>query len=418
MKVLMLNYEFPPIGGGGGHAHEQLLHQYAHRSELSVDVLTAGLPQGRQPSVIQNVGPNSGKPLCRGVWQESIADNITLYKVPVHKKNLHYWRKVEVIEWLIRAGRLYRRLLRSGSYDLVHAFFAFPSGYLCWRSAKTVPYIISLRGSDVPGYNERLGLDYRLLSGLFRRIWSQAAHVVANSDGLRNLALQFMPALDIDVIPNGVDKTVYYPCDSRQSRQATDRSEGADSEKAPGRMRMLTTGRLIRRKRIDVLIDAVAAADRLGIAVELTIAGEGNLLEELRSTADQLGVLERVTFLGRVPREQIPDVYRSHDVFVMASTHEGMSNAMLEALACGLPIITTPCEGVAELVGDNGIIVEQATGEAIAQAIQQLTVDDASYERMRAAGRLRSEQFSWSVPAERYLSLYRDVAACTGGRSK
>ena len=147
----MVNFEFPPIGGGAPQAHRQLLNQYAHIPDLHVDVLTSGL--GR---VLQ----------C-----EPFAERITLHRVPLRKANLHYWRKTEVIAWLFKARRQYRHLLRQSDYDLVHSFFAFPSGYLPYRFAARLPYILSLRGSDVPGYNVRLGLDYFLLAGLFRRIW-------------------------------------------------------------------------------------------------------------------------------------------------------------------------------------------------------------------------------------------------------
>jgi hypothetical protein len=126
----MLNYEFPPIGGGAANAHLCLLSQYADNSKLKIDVLTS-----------------APKP---GFTREQFADNITIYKVGIHKKNLHYWRKIEVLEWLLKARFHYRKLLRENGYDLVHAFFGFPTGWLCFRTANKLPYIISLRGSVVP----------------------------------------------------------------------------------------------------------------------------------------------------------------------------------------------------------------------------------------------------------------------------
>ena len=153
-KILMVNYEFPPIGGGAAKALLCLLGEYAKRGDLKVDVLTSAVKGG--------------------FAVEKIADNITVYKVGIHKKNLHYWRKIEVVEWLFKAYFRYRRLVRENDYRLVHAFFGFPSGWLCYRTAGRLPYVISLRGSDVPGYNVRLGMDYKVLGGLFRRIWKNA----------------------------------------------------------------------------------------------------------------------------------------------------------------------------------------------------------------------------------------------------
>lgn len=370
----MLNYEFPPIGGGAGNAHLCLLRQYADNSDMRIDVLTS-----------------APKP---GLFTESFSKNITIYKVGLHKKDLHFWRRVEVIEWLLKARPYYRKLLRHNHYDLVHAFFGFPTAWLCYRSRDKLPYIISLRGSDVPGYNIRLGLDYKLTAGLFRRIWSGAAAVVANSEGLRRLALEFMPTLDIGIIPNGIDTEKYYP---------SQKQEPAKPIKA------LMVCRLISRKRIDLLVKAAGQARELGLDVQLNIAGEGNLMEALKKLANRLKVADRVVFMGRVPAEQMPQVYRDNDIFVMSSEHEGMSNAMLEAMASGLPIITTRCEGVEELITDNGIIVETPDPRDIAASIKKLIQQPQTYSSMSAASRKRAEMFSWSSVASRYLQCYYEV---------
>ena len=147
----MLNYEFPPIGGGGGNAHFQLLREYANKDNLKVDVLTC-----------------AARP---GLSRERFAENVTIYKVGIHKKDLHLWKRAEVIEWLIKAGTQYRNMLKRDSYNLAHAFFGFPTGWLCYRSSKKLPYIISLRGSDVPGEHARLKLDYKVLGPVFCAIW-------------------------------------------------------------------------------------------------------------------------------------------------------------------------------------------------------------------------------------------------------
>ncbi len=370
----MANYEFPPIGGGAGKANLCLLKQYAGNDELVIDVLTS-----------------APKP---GFGIEKFADNITIYKVGVHKKNLHFWRKVEVIEWLFKASRYYRRLLNENDYDLAHAFFAFPTAYLCLRSAPKLPYIISLRGSDVPGYNVRLQADYKLLSPLFRRIWRSSSAVVANSNGLAELAKKFTPDLDIGIINNGIDTETFYP-----------RPAGPPAQP----VKVLTVCRLISRKRIDLLIETVARAKALGVDIRLAIAGEGNLTAELKKLTEKVGAGERVNFMGRVPAEQMPQLYRYNDIFVMSSAHEGMSNAMLEAMACGLPIVTTRCEGVDELIADNGIIVEQPDPDSMAEAIKSLSDDPTRYEQMCDASVRQAKQFTWSQAAKQYLDCYHSV---------
>ncbi len=374
MNVLMLNYEFPPIGGGAGKAHLCMLKEFAGNNSLAIDVLTSA----PQP----------------GFNVEDFSDNITIYKVGVHKNNLHFWRKTEVIEWLIKAQLHYRKLLRENNYDLVHAFFGFPTGWLCYRTAGKLPYIISLRGSDVPGYNIRLSLDYKLMSGLFRKIWSSAAVVVANSIGLRNLALEFMPGLDIRIIPNGIDTEKFHPSKKQSFTKP---------------IQVLMVGRLISRKRIDLLLAAVGRTKELGLDIQLNIAGEGNLMRPLQKLANELNVADRVSFMGRVPAERMPQLYRDNDIFVMSSDHEGMSNAMLEAMASGLPIITTRCEGVEELMVDNGIIVEHPDPKDIAAAIRTLSQDRQAYNSFSAASRKQAASFTWFSVTDQYIELYKKV---------
>ncbi len=371
MKILMLNYEFPPIGGGAANAHRCLLQQYAGSSNLRIDVLTS-----------------APRP---GFFKESFADNITIYKVGLHKKELHFWRKTEVIEWLFKAKFHYRKLLRENDYDLAHAFFGFPTGWLCYRTADKLPYIISLRGSDVPGEHARLKLDYKILGPVFAAIWKKAAALVAPSEGLKNRALKFLPSAAIEVIPNGVELERFGPAETARKAEI---------------LRLLAVGRLSVTKRMEILIDAVEIMHRAGCEVHLTMVGGGQLLQKLKQIVSKKNLDSIIEFTGRTDAEDMPQVYRKSDIFISASCTEGMSNAMLEAMASGLPIITTRCEGVDELIADNGLVVENANAEEIAKAVKTLADDRQLYKQMSLAARSHAEKFTWGRVAEKYLALY------------
>ncbi|MHC4583864.1 MAG: glycosyltransferase family 4 protein [Planctomycetota bacterium] len=370
----MLNYEFPPIGGGAANAHRCLLQQYADNAGLTVDVLTS-----------------APKP---GFVKESFAENITIYKVGIHKKQLHYWRKTEVLEWLFKAGFHYRRLLRENDYDLAHAFFGFPTGWLCYRAAGKMPYIISLRGSDVPGEHARLKLDYKILGPAFRAIWKNASVLVANSEGLKNRALKFMPSAVIDVIPNGVDLERFSP-----------------SETAPDQytLRLLTVGRLSVTKRVEILIDAVDILSKQGCKILLKIVGGGQMQQNLKQIVNEKNLDNIIEITGRFDAEDMPNIYRQNDIFVSASKLEGMSNAMLEAMASGLPIIAARCEGTEELIVENGLVIENTTAEEIAKAIKKLIDDRQLLNQMSIAARQQAQQFTWGQIAEKYLNIYERV---------
>ena len=376
MRLLMVNYEFPPIGGGGAQAHYSLLTHFSKCSDLHVDVLTSAVGMG-----------------CN---QEMFSDNICIHRVGIHKKSLHYWRKQEVIEWLFRAGFLYRRLVRENKYDLVHAFFGFPSAWLCYGSRKKLPYLISLRGSDVPGMNARLALDYKILGPLFKRIWTGASGIIACSNGLKKRALDFLPSVKIDVIPNGVDTARFYGVRVNDPEQVKVQ-------------RLITVGRLSSTKRVHCLIEALGYLRDNYRVLKLTVVGGGALFDSLQQLVHDLDLTDYVDLKGRVNADQMPELYRSHDIFVSATMQEGMSNAMLEAMASALPIITTRCEGLKELITDNGIIIDNSDAETIANAVETLCNDPELYCNMSISARERAEKFQWSNMAMQYIDRYQEV---------
>lgn len=372
MKILMVNYEFPPIGGGGGQAHQNLLREYAKMERLEVDVLTSGLGQGLQ--------------------REEVAENITIYKVGIRKKNLHYWRKTEVLAWLYKAGREYKKLIQTNRYDLVHAFFAFPTGWLCYRSRRQLPYILSLCGSDVPGINPRFAMDYKILAPLFRRIWKNARGIVSPSQGLRDRAHQFLPTVDIEVIPNGVDVEKFHP---------------AISSSPANPVKLLTVGRLSASKRIHLLIEAMEILHGKIPDIRLTIAGGGSLASQLKGLVAQKQLGEAIQMLGIVSSQDMPQLYRQHDLYVSATFQEGMSNAFLEAMASGLPIVTTKCEGTEELIDANGIVLEEAGKESMAETIGNLIQDPTRFQTVAKNAREKALHFTWHRIAKSYVECYR-----------
>jgi glycosyltransferase involved in cell wall biosynthesis len=257
-----------------------------------------------------------------------------------------------------------------------------------------MPYIISLRGSDVPGEHARLKLDYKVLGPVFRAIWKNAAVLVACSQGLKERALRFMPSASIEVIPNGVDMARFCPAENNSKSDV---------------LRLLTVGRLSVTKRVETLIDAVEVLNKSDIQLHFTIIGGGRMARELRTLVSNKGLSDIIEITGRVDAEDMPQIYRQSDIFISASMQEGMSNAMLEAMASGLPIISTRCEGVEELIADNGIIVEKPQAKHIANAVESLAEDRHAYEQMAAAARKRAEQFSWNRVAEQYLAIYDEI---------
>ncbi|MFC1652603.1 glycosyltransferase family 4 protein, partial [Planctomycetota bacterium] len=231
---------------------------------------------------------------------------------------------------------------------------------------------------------------------VFKPIWRNAAVLVACSEGLRDRALRFLPTVDVQVIPNGVDLKRFHVRPERRSLSA-------------GSCQLLTVGRLSSTKRVDLLIRALGRLHKENCPVHLTVVGGGSLEQTLRDQIQAADLSDQVTLLGRVEREDMPEIYGSHDILVSATLQEGMSNAMLEAMASGLPILTTPCEGVDELVSDNGIVLDEATDEAMAEAVTALVSDPTRYARMAQQARVRAEAFTWKAVADQYCNCYQTV---------
>lgn len=372
----MLNYEFPPIGGGGANANHYILKEFAARPGLSIDLVTSSE--------------------TRADRTERFAPNITLHRLNVRKKALHYWTQGEVLRWLRRARRYVKRSLDLSSYDVCHAIFGFPSGLVAYLVRKRLPYIVSLRGSDVPGFNQRFSAQYVVLRPVFRRIWRRAAAVIANSEGLRDLALE-TDDLPIGIIPNGVDTDEFTP---------------AEIFIGPG-PRLICVSRLIERKGIDTLIHAMPAVIEKHPRATLTVFGEGNIKEPLEELVRSLGLSESVRLPGRVAHEDLPARYREADLFVLPSKNEGMSNTVLEAVASGLPVVGTTVGGNDALVreGENGFLVAPQDTAALANAILSVTENPEAARDMGRRSREIAERMGWHQVAEKYAGLY---ASCAG----
>jgi rhamnosyl/mannosyltransferase len=199
------------------------------------------------------------------------------------------------------------------------------------------------------------------------------------------------------VIPFGVDLQRFRPPDRHEDHDHT-------------HTRLLFLGRFRYYKGLPVLLQALSRVP----SVTLTLAGDGPDRQRLELLVEALSIQERVAFVGNVPEDELPSLYRSHDIFVLPSDRpsETFGIAMLEAMACGLPCISTELStGTSwlNLNGTTGLVVPPGDAAALADAMQQLAADGELRRRMGTAARRRAEEF----PAEAMLlataELYRQV---------
>jgi len=290
-------------------------------------------------------------------------------------------------------------IVRQWQPQVVIAFFGVPCGAaaLFWKWMLGVPYIVSLRGGDVPGFRPYdFALYHRMISPLLHVVWKQAKAVVANSNGLRELAHRFDSNVPIEVIPNGVDSELFRPAASRM-QQLND---------SHGGLRLLFVGRIVYQKGLDILFHALGGVREY--TWQLTVVGDGPLREPLMRLAEDLGIADRIKFVGWVHRDKLPDIYRQADVFVFPSRHEGMSNVVLEAMASGLPVIATDIAGNHDLVvhGKNGFLIKPEAEVELREVLKQIMRQPRQLSAMgKEAQQFIIQHYSWRKAAEQYLAV-------------
>lgn len=378
MNILIINYEFPPIGGGGGIATYYIARELARRG-IGVTVLTSHFRSLR--------------------YYEEL-EGIRVYRVPVWRKRRDSCRVLEMLSFVLMSFPTLLYILRKFRYDLLHIFFGVPSGPLGYVAKKLfgIPYLIRMGGGDVPGFRPfQYKYLYTLLTPVLKLLWKNAAFLVANSDGLRDMAHQMFPDLPIQVIPNGVDV----------------RRFAAGQERIPDKpVRILFVSRLIRRKGLQFLIDAVPLIrQHTSTPFVIKVIGDGPDKELFLQQIEARGVRQYFKFIGYVDHDKLPEYYFDADIFVLPSLAEGMPNVVLEAMGSGLPVVATNVPGSEELVrnGENGFLVPARDTDALAQALIPLINNRQLQENMGYQSRIQAQAYMWDIIMEQYLTLYRKM---------
>lgn len=221
-----------------------------------------------------------------------------------------------------------------------------------------------------------------------------AASVVVFTDEQR-AALAAAYGLDrsrIRVIPNGVDDTFFYPA----------------PRIPPEKPRLLFVGRLAVQKNLPLLLHALTGISE---RFETVIVGAGELEAELKSTTVRLE-LANVQFYGRADSDDLRELYRTADIFVLPSEREGMPLVLLEAMAMGLPVVATDIPGNRDVIVDgvNGTLVPLDDPQALRQALLTIATDTDLYRRMSEASGRFSAQYSWGEIGARFENIYAEVA--------
>jgi len=376
MNVLLINYEYPPIGGGAANATYHIgrcLTDYGH----SVTVLTS--------SFKNQMG-------CR------MEEGICIYRVRALRRYDSRSNMLEMFSYVVSASFALRKILKKQNITAMIVFFSFPCGPLglLGKIICGVPYVISLRGGDVPGAEKSLATIHKCFQPVRRLIFKHSKAVTANSEGLKRLAVTADP-FPVKIIPNGVDVDFFSPPETRVENNAP--------------FKLLFIGRFQEQKNLLFLLEEMnILAKEIQKEFELHIVGNGPLEESLKKHANSMEIRTKIFWHNWCSKDELKKKYQEADCLVNPSLYEGMPNVVLEAMACALPVVASRVAGNENVItqGETGLLFDLNRPEEFRQAVAMIIMNNEQRLKMGQQGRmLVQNRFSWNRVAQEYIQLFK-----------
>ena len=295
-----------------------------------------------------------------------------------------FWTLKRTLENLLWEGR---------RFDLIDAHYFYPDGVAAVRLAQHfgIPVTVTARGTDL-----NLIPEYAIPRKMICGAAAQADGLITVCQALKDRLVELGTAPErITVLRNGVDLERFKPMDRDNARASL----------SLRRRTLGSVGWLIERKGHHHAIRALSALPD----TDLLIVGEGPERVALERLAATEGVSERVRFLGRIEQKRLPEVYNAMDALVLASSREGWANVLLEAMACGTPVVASAVWGTPEVVTAPaaGVLMKSLDSQGVIDGVTRLF----AMQPDRTATRRYAEGFSWDATTQGQLALFRQILA-------
>lgn len=362
MNILVLNYEFPPLGGGASPVSYEIakgMVKLGHK----VDVVTMGF---------------------KGLPKKEEVDGVMVHRVKCIRRKKEICHPWEQLTYLITAYFYIKKLLKTKRYDISHTHFLIPTGILSliFNKKNKLPYIITAHGSDVPGHNpDRFKFLHKFSKPILNIICHNAKTIISPSHFLKNSIERTIGGFNVKIIPNGIDVNKFKPGIKKKI--------------------IISAGKLIRGKGFHQLINAVSDID---LGYEVHICGDGPMMPILK----QMSVKSKTKIVlhGWINNnsERYKTLLETASIYVLVSEKENASISLLEAMSAGCAIITSNISGCPETVGDSGILVDPNNPNKILQVLKELISDENKLNDLQAKARKKVlEQFDWNEIIQKYL---------------
>lgn len=287
-----------------------------------------------------------------------------------------------------------RKIALEYPFDIIDAHYFYPDGVAAVALGKILakPVVVTARGTDL-NLLPKFFLPRKQIQWAAQNSAAIITVCQALKDVLVNLGVE-----DAKIRPlrNGVNLDLFHPPENRELLRKRLGVSGPT---------ILSVGQLIKRKGHDIVIQAISSMP----TATLLIAGDGPERVNLQQLALHLGIKERVKFLGSAPHNMMNDYYGAADVLALASSREGWANVLLEAMACGTPVVASKIWGTPEVVcsPEAGILVEPIAPDNFAKTLTQLFATPPDREDTRKY----AERFSWDATTQGQLHLFNTLLA-------
>jgi len=384
-------------------------HPYVGGAELAIEEITGRLARGR--ATTEGIDPVEFHfdvitlRFNRALPRIEDKGNVTIHRIgfatdapEISDRSMPFRCKVSKILFPFTSFFKALSLNRRYHYDLIWAMMANQAGFgaLFFKLMHShIPYMLELQdGNTLAQVRARQPL-LRFVWPLYKKIYLNADMIKVISSSIKDLAREIGYDGPVVVIPNAVDtKKFSGPIPEKALlflKEALD--------KQAGDVFLFTASRLVLSRGVE---DVIRALSFLSTNVKFIIAGEGEDREKLRMIARDMGVLERVRFLGHIEHNSLPIYFKVSDIFVRPSVIEGFGSAFVEAFAAGIPVIATPVGGIPDFLQDGvtGLFCEVRNPESIARAAKRYLDNPALVAKVvKNARELVMQKYDWNIIA-------------------
>jgi glycosyltransferase involved in cell wall biosynthesis len=373
MRILILNHEYPPVGGGGGQAAQDIARELSRRGH-EIYILTAHF---------------------KGLSRDELVDNIHILRYPSLRNRIYRAGFLTMAAYILAAIRAGLKLIRRWHPDIIHAHFAVPAGAAAWVLARLtgIPYVVTAHLGDIPGgVPEKTGRWFRWVFPFTVPIWQGAARIVTVSEFTKSL-IQRNYDIEPVVIPNGISIETQEPKDLEVHNPPM----------------IIFAGRFMPQKNLVELVETLAEVQ--DIPWKCTMLGDGPLMDEIRNAIKQNHLDERFFLPGWVTTAQVLAYFSQSDLLFMPSLSEGLPVVGLQALAKGLAIVASRAGGNVELVepGYNGFLVDPGDKKAYTDALRTLLSNNNALAKARSASLEIALRFDLKTVADHYEKIFREI---------